>query len=112
VQQREANPDRAIHQVAWLRNHFKPAVRRVLPDRADYSNKRGLRFHDLRHSYASFLIARGAHLEAVRTLLGHASIVTTQRYAHLAPDVYDALAASLGGEPAAPAAVAELRAVE
>ena len=101
AEQRAANPDRAIHQVAWLRNHYKPTVREALPDRSDYANKRGLRFHDLRHSYASFLIARGAHLEAVRTLLGHASIVTTQRYAHLAPDVYDALASSLGGDPAA-----------
>lgn len=99
VQQREANPDRAIHQVAWLRNHFKPAVRKALPHRADYANGRGLRAHDLRHTYASLLIARGAHLEAVRTLLGHASIVTTQRYAHLAPDVYDALAAGLGSDP-------------
>ncbi len=104
AKQREANPDRAVHQVAWLRNHFKPAVKAALPDRADYEAKRGLRFHDLRHSYASFLIARGAHLEAVRTLLGHASIVTTQRYAHLAPDVYDALAAGLGAAPVAPAA--------
>jgi excisionase family DNA binding protein len=42
----------------------------------------GLRFHDLRHTFASRLIQRGADIETVRSLLGHYSIVTTQRYTH------------------------------
>ena len=45
-----------------------------------------LRFHDLRHSFGSQLIAAGRSLKEVQELLGHASITTTMRYAHLAPD--------------------------
>lgn len=40
----------------------------------------GLRWHDLRHEYASRLVERGVPLAQVRDLLGHASIVTTERY--------------------------------
>lgn len=40
-------------------------------------------FHDLRHSCASILIASGATLYEVSTILGHSTVTTTQRYAHL-----------------------------
>ncbi|MFO0645865.1 MAG: tyrosine-type recombinase/integrase [Polyangiales bacterium] len=43
-------------------------------------------WHDLRHTFASRLVARGAPLPAVQQLLGHADIAMTMRYTHLAPD--------------------------
>lgn len=42
-----------------------------------------LRVHDLRHSFASFLVNNGRSLYEVQRILGHTQIKTTQRYAHL-----------------------------
>lgn len=45
-----------------------------------------VRLHDLRHSFASFLVNGGVSLYVVQALLGHANAKTTQRYAHLVSD--------------------------
>ena len=40
-------------------------------------------FHDLRHSCASILMAKGADLYTVSKILGHSTIATSQRYSHV-----------------------------
>ena len=58
----------------------------------DRAGLRKVRIHDLRHTYASILINKGASIYEVQKLLGHASVNMTQRYAQLFPDTLHAKA--------------------
>lgn len=57
---------------------WKPAV-----EAAGISN---FKWHDLRHTFASWLVQDGVPLDRVSKLLGHKSLAMTMRYAHLAPN--------------------------
>lgn len=65
---------------AWgaIRTAFETACTRARLD--------DFRFHDLRHTCASWLIMRGRSLKEVQELLGHQTFAMTLRYAHLSPD--------------------------
>jgi len=61
-----------------IKRYFLPAV--------EHAGLRRFRFHDLRHSYGSFLIQGGASLTYVKEQMGHSSIqVTVDTYGHLIP---------------------------
>ena len=55
-------------------------VKRALSDAAE---REGVGPHTLRHSFATHLLDRGADIMAVKELLGHESLSTTQLYTHL-----------------------------
>ncbi len=96
----------------FVRREFRPALRRAgVPM---------VRWHDLRHTFVSLLIAEGLAPKLISELCGHASIaITMDRYGHLFDSVADAgdaierafelpseqeAAAAASGPPALPAA--------
>jgi len=56
----------------------------------------GLRFHDLRHTWASWHVQQGTPIDVLQKLGGWSSITMVQRYAHLAPTDLDRWGRSLG----------------
>ena len=55
-----------------------------------------MKWHDLRHSFASLLIHQGESVKYVQTQMGHSSSkVTLDRYGHLYPEVHQEAAKRL-----------------
>ena len=80
---------------------FKPAL--VAAGISDF------KWHDIRHTFASWLVQDGVPLDRVSKLLGHKSLTMTMRYAHLAPNQLheDVALLTRNGTSVAPAAEQE-----
>lgn len=62
----------------FLRRNYEPDLKA--------SGLRVIRFHDLRHTFASHFMMKGGNLYDLQKLMGHSQISTTERYAHLSPE--------------------------
>ena len=58
---------------------------------------RNFHWHDLRHTFCSRELISGLDIRTVQKLAGHASIVTTTKYAHLSPEHLREAAKKIGG---------------
>lgn len=83
----------ARRRVPWTLREID--LRYAFEDARKAAGVPGVRFHDLRHTYASWLVQSGAGLTHVRDLLGHSSLAVTSRYSHLAAEHLRGVVAAL-----------------
>lgn len=76
-------------------NATERSLRREFEKARAAIKREDLRFHDLRHIYASRLASSGESLVTIKELLGHSSLIVTSRYAHAATDRYDEIASKI-----------------
>jgi integrase len=69
---------------SFTSHKFKRYVRELAEREEDFSSSYD--FHTLRHTFASWLRLAGVPLDRIQYWLGHASIVTTEKYAHIVPE--------------------------
>lgn len=63
----------------WLSNEFRLLQKEL-------GIKNSIKFHGLRHTFASILTSKGVNLQKIQHLLGHRDSKTTERYSHLNQD--------------------------
>ena len=76
--------------------HHRVDLKRPWPALCKAAGIKGVRIHDLRHTYASVLASAGQSLHVIGALLGHTQPATTARYAHLVDDPLRAATESAG----------------
>lgn len=86
---RELKPHRKSSGLVFTRKDgqvlYDAATTRWIRKACDRAGVRRVGWHLLRHTFASRVVSRGVPIRTLQKLLGHASITTTERYAHLAP---------------------------
>ena len=104
-------PDEYVFANRLGRRLDPTALRRRFERARDAVGLPPLRFHDLRHTYGSLLVAGGVDLQSVKAAMGHSRITTTERYLHARPATEQAarFTRAFGGPSAASSALAEAR---
>jgi len=84
----KALPSRNNNEWIFPGKHGKPigSVKIAFKTALRKSEIKNLRFHDLRHTFASYLVMAGVNLRTVQQLLGYKDIKMTMRYSHLSKE--------------------------
>ena len=78
-------PDDYVFANRFGRRLDPSALRRRFERARGAAGLEPLRFHDLRHTYGSLLVAGGIDLPSVKAAMGHSHVTTTERYLHARP---------------------------
>lgn len=78
--------DRKGKKIKKISNVFSRVVKELGLNNSISDRRQRVVFHTWRHTFASWLVESGEDLYTVQKLLGHASLVMTERYSHLRPD--------------------------
>jgi integrase len=79
-------PDKQGNQAQAISQSFRKAVNALGFNEGVKDRRERVFFHTLRHTFASWLALQGETLLTIKELLGHKSLVMTERYSHLIPD--------------------------
>lgn len=75
--------DGAALSLDVVSRHFRRLVERT-------SGLPKIRFHDLRHTHATFMLTKGIHPKVLSERLGHAQVTTTlDTYSHVLPNIQE-----------------------
>lgn len=88
---------RTVPVIEDLHSHITPPfsiseyeLRAAFENAREAINRAEIRFHDLRHTYASWLVSQpNIPMATVRDLLGHSSLAVTSKYSHLRGNTFD-----------------------
>ena len=121
VSQTKSRKVRRVPLAPEIRNELRCRVGRLMPfeDSGTFNQRvcklsgvQRFHVHQLRHTFACQWLERGGSLAALQQILGHASVVTTQRYARLSDEHVRAEAERIAGQVAAGVAAADSQAAD
>ena len=80
-----SHPDGPLMKPSSVTHAFKWIARKL--------GFNGIRFHDLRHTHASLMLAQGVHPKIVSERLGHSTVgITLDTYSHVTPGLQESAA--------------------